>query len=137
MRSLGAIDVVDYTTTDFTETTERYDVIIDIVSTRPTSRCRSILTATGRYAVVGAVDKGRLLGMGRQIRAVMMSPFTKQKLLMVMAGSDREDLAEIASMVDDGSLRPVIERVYPFEQAPDALRHLASHRARGKVVVTL
>ena len=137
VRSLGAIDVIDYTTTDFTETTERYDVIIDIVSTRPTSRCRSILTPTGRYAVVGAVNKGRLLGMGRQIRAVMMSPFTKQKLLMVMAGSDREDLAEIASMVDDGSLRPVIERVYPFAQAPDALRHLASHRARGKVVVTV
>jgi NADPH:quinone reductase-like Zn-dependent oxidoreductase len=75
--------------------------------------------------------------MGRQIRTVMTSPFTKQKLMMVMAGSDREDLAEIAAMVDDGSLRPVIEQVYPFEQAPDALRHLASHRARGKVVVTV
>jgi NADPH:quinone reductase-like Zn-dependent oxidoreductase len=137
VRSLGAVDVVDYHARDFTETTERYDVIIDIVSTQPISRCRAILTPDGRYAVVGAVAKGRWIGMGRQMRAVMTSPFTKQKLLMVMAGSDRNDLTEIASMVDDGSLRPVIEQVYPFEQAPDALRHLASHRARGKLVVTV
>ena len=137
VRSLGAVDVIDYHTRDFTETTERYDVILDIVSTQPISRCRAILTPDGRYAVVGAVAKGRWLGMGRQIRAVMTSPFTKQKLLMVTAGSDRNDLAEIATMVDDGSLRPVIEQVYPFEQAPEALRHLASHRARGKVVVTV
>ena len=137
VRSLGAVDVIDYRTRDFTETTERYDVIIDIVSTQPISRCRAILTPDGRYAAVGAVAKGRWLGMGRQMRAVMMSPFTKQKLRMVMAGSDRDDLAKIAAMVDQGSLRPVIEQVYPFEQAPDALRHLASHRARGKVVVTV
>lgn len=135
MRSLGAVDVIDYTTRDFTETTERYDVIIDIVSTKSSARCRAILTPTGRYAVVGAVDKGRLLGMGRQIRTVMMSPFTKQSLLMVMAGSDRHDMAEIAGMVEDGSLRPVVERVYPFDEAPAALRHLMSHRVRGKVVV--
>jgi NADPH:quinone reductase-like Zn-dependent oxidoreductase len=137
VRSLGAVDVIDYHARDFTETTERYDVIIDIVSTQPISRCRAILTPDGRYAVVGAVAKGRWIGLGRQMRAVMTSPFTKQKLLMVMAGSDRNDLTEIASMVDDGSLRPVIEQVYPFEQAPDALRHLASHRARGKLVVTV
>lgn len=137
VKSLGAVDVIDYRTRDFTETTERYDVILDIVSTQPISRCRAILTPDGRYAAVGAVAKGRWLGMGRQIRAVMTSPFTKQKLLMVMAGSDRNDLAEIATMVDDGSLRPVIEQVYPFEQAPEALHHLASHRARGKVVVTV
>ena len=137
VRSLGAVDVIDYQVRDFTETTERYDVILDIVSTRPISRCRAILTPDGRYAVVGAVAKGRWLGMGRQIRTVMTSPFTKQKLLMVMAGSDRNDLAEIATMVDDGSLRPVIEQVYPFERAPEALRHLASHRARGKVVVAI
>jgi NADPH:quinone reductase-like Zn-dependent oxidoreductase len=137
VRSLGAVDVVDYTTTDFTETTERYDVIIDIVSTKSTRRCRDILTPTGRYAIVGAVDKGRLIGMGRQIRAVLASPFTKQSLLMVMAKSDRNDMAQIADMVDAGAVRPVIERVYPFDQAPDAIRHLASHRARGKVVVTV
>lgn len=135
VRSLGALEVIDYRTTDFTETTERYDVIIDIVSTQPIGRCRAILAPDGRYAVVGAVAKGRWLGMGRQIRAVVTSPFTKQKLLMVMAGSDRNDLVEIATMVDAGSLRPVIEKVYGFAQAPDALRHLASHRVRGKVVV--
>jgi NADPH:quinone reductase-like Zn-dependent oxidoreductase len=137
VKSLGAVDVVDYTSTDFTETTERYDVIIDIVATQPIGRCRRILTPTGRYAVVGAVKKDRVLGMGRQMRAMLASPFTKQSLLMVMAKSDRNDMAQIARLVDDGSVRPVIERVYPFDQAPDAMRHLASHRAAGKVVVTV
>lgn len=137
VRSLGALDVVDYQTVDFTETTERYDVIVDIVATQSASRCRRILTPTGRYVIVGAVDKGPLIGMGPQVRAMMMSPFIKQSMRMVMATSDRHDMAEIAGMVDAGKVRPVIERVYPFDEAPDALRHLATHRARGKVVVAV
>jgi NADPH:quinone reductase-like Zn-dependent oxidoreductase len=135
VRSLGAIDAVDYRTRDFTATTERYDVIVDIVSTRPIARCRAILTPEGRYAVVGAVAKGRLLGVGRQMRAVAMSPFTRQSLMMVMAGNDREDLAEIAAMVEGGKVRPVIDAVYDFADAPTAVRHLHAGHARGKVVV--
>lgn len=135
--SLGAVDVIDYTSQDFTDTTERYDVIVDIVSSQPVGRCRSILSRDGRYLVVGAASKGRWIGMGSQMRATLTSPFVSQSLRMVTAGRQREDLDLIAGMVERGELRPVIDRVYPFTEAPDAVRHVHGGHARGKVVVTV
>lgn len=136
VRSLGAEEVVDYTTTDFTDTADRYDLILDVVSTRPLSRMRKILSAEGRIVIAGAVHKGRLMGMGRQIRAALTSPFTGGSVRIVMAGPKRDDLEHLTSLVESGALRPVIDTVYDFADAPDAMRHLASHRARGKVVVS-
>ena len=135
MHSLGAVEVVNYEVSNFTDTTERYDVIIDIVSTQSVARCRGILTRNGRYATVGAVSKGPVVGMGQQMMAVMTSPFVSQSLRMVMAGSGCEDLDTIVQLVNDGSIRPVIGRVYPFEEAVDAVRHVYGGHASGKIVV--
>jgi NADPH:quinone reductase-like Zn-dependent oxidoreductase len=135
MRSLGAVDVIDYEVSNFTDTTERYDVIIDIVSTQPVARCRDILTRNGRYAVVGAKSKGSVMGMGQQIRATMASPFVSQSLRMVMAKSGGPDLETVKQLVDDGSIRPVVGTVYAFEDAADAVRHVHGGHASGKVVV--
>ena len=135
VRSLGAIDVVDYTTEDFTDTAERYDVIIDIVSTKPLSRCRAILAPGGRIVIVGAVTKGRWMGMGRQMFAMVTSPVTKGSVRVTMAGIGQGDLETVAAMAESGELRPVIDTVYPFDEAPDAVRHVHSGHARGKVVV--
>jgi NADPH:quinone reductase-like Zn-dependent oxidoreductase len=135
VRSLGAVDVIDYTTTDFTDTVERYDLLVDIVSTKPLSRCRSILTPSGRIVIVGAVSKGPVVGMGRQIRASLLSPLTRGSIHVTMAASDRSDLQTIAGMVERGEVRPVIDTVYDFEHAPDAVGHVRAGHARGKVIV--
>jgi NADPH:quinone reductase-like Zn-dependent oxidoreductase len=137
VRSIGATDVVDYTTTDFTETVERYDLIIDIVSTQSLARCRSILAPGGRLVIVGAVSKGPVVGMGRQIRASLLSPFTGRAVRVTMAGTDRKDLETIAGMVERGEVRPVIDTVYPFDEAPDAVAHVRGGHAAGKVVVSV
>jgi NADPH:quinone reductase-like Zn-dependent oxidoreductase len=137
VRSLGASAVVDYTREDFTATSERYDVIIDIVSSRSIADIRKVLTKHGRYVLVGAASTGKWLGMGRQAQVVATSPFVSQTLKPMLAGVKHEDLETIVGMVEAGQVTPVVETVYPLEQAPDAVRHVQQGHAIGKVVVTV
>ncbi len=135
VRSLGASSVVDYTTEDVVATSERYDLIIDIISNRSIADFRKVLTERGRYVLVGAASSGKWFGMGRQAQAVLTSPFVGQTLKPMLAGRKQEDLAAIVDMVEAGSICAVIDTVYPLEQAADAIAHVQKGHARGKVVV--
>jgi NADPH:quinone reductase-like Zn-dependent oxidoreductase len=137
VRSLGASAVIDYTREDFTATSERYDVIIDIVSSRSIADVRKVLTKHGRYVLVGAASTGKWLGMGRQARVVATSPFVSQTLKPMLASAKHEDLETIVGMVESGHVTPVVETVYPLKQASDAVRHVQQGHASGKVVVTV
>lgn len=137
VRSLGASPVVDYKREDFTATSERYDVIIDIVSSRSIADVRKVLTKRGRYVLVGAVSTGKWFGMGRQAQVVATSPFVSQTLKPMLAGAKQQDLETIVGMVESEQVTPVIDTVYPLEQAADAVRHVQQGHARGKVVVTI
>lgn len=137
VRSLGATTVIDYTQEDFTATSERYDVIIDIVSSRSIADVRKVLTPRGRYVLVGAASTGKWFGMGRQAQVVATSPFVSQTLKPMLAGAKQKDLETIVEMVETGQVSPVVDTVYPLEQAADAIRHVQEGHARGKVVVTI
>ena len=137
VRSLGASPVVDYKREDFTATSERYDVIIDIVSSRSIADVRKVLTKRGRYVLVGAVSTGKWFGMGRQAQVVATSPFVSQTLKPMLAGAKQQDLETIVGMVESDQVTPVLDTVYPLEQAADAVRHVQQGHARGKVVVAI
>ena len=138
VRSLGAIDVIDYTTQDFTDTTERYDVIIDIVSTRPIGRCRSHPDRDRALRGRRCGGQGSLARHGTSDpRGDLMSPFVSRSCCMVTAGSDREDLAEIAGMVDAVScVRSSNGSTRSSRRRTPCATSTAAH-ARGKVVVTV
>jgi NADPH:quinone reductase-like Zn-dependent oxidoreductase len=74
VRSLGADHVIDYTREDFTQSAERYDVMLDLVGTSSLSDCRRALTPRGTYVLVGVKDMGRWFGLGRQFKALLLSP---------------------------------------------------------------
>jgi NADPH:quinone reductase-like Zn-dependent oxidoreductase len=137
VRSLGASTVVDYRREDFTATSERYDVIIDIVSSRSIADVRKVLAKRGRYVLVGAASTGKWFGMGRQAQVVATSPFVSQTLKPMLAGAKQQDLETIVGMVESDQITPVIDTVYPLEQAADAVRHVQQGHARGKVVVAI
>lgn len=137
VRSLGATTVVDYISEDFVATSERYDLIIDIVSSRSIADVRKVLTERGRYVLVGAASTGKWFGMGRQAQVVATSPFVSQTLKPMLAGRKLVDLEMIVEMVESGQLTPVIDTVYPLDQAADAIRHVQQGHARGKVVVAI
>ena len=75
--------------------------------------------------------------MGRQLRALARSPFTRQRLTMLISRQRRVDLETLARLVEACQLTPVIGKTYPLHQAPDAMRHLQAGHARGKLVLTM
>jgi NADPH:quinone reductase-like Zn-dependent oxidoreductase len=137
MRTLGADHVVDYTAEDFTRGRVRYDLILDTGGTRSLSRLRRALTATGRIVMV-APAPGDLIGpIARMAAAVITSRFSAQKAIGFLATANRDDLVVLRDLIEAGKLSPVIDRTYPFDQVPEAIRYVETGRARGKVVITV
>jgi NADPH:quinone reductase-like Zn-dependent oxidoreductase len=137
VRSLGADRVIDYTREDFAQTGQRYDVMLDLVGTRSLSDCRRALTPRGIYVVVGVKDMGRWLGLGRQIKALSLSPFVRQRMRVFAVRHDREDLVVLKELVEAGKVAPVIDRRFALSDVPAALRHQGEGHARGKIVIAV
>lgn len=138
VRSLGADEVIDYTRSDFAADGPRYDLILDIAGNRPLSHLRRALSPQGILVIVGGEDGGRWFGgLGRQLGALLLSPFLKQKLRMMIVIPRRADLKDLSAFLESGQVTPVIDRTYPLPEAPAALRRLEEGKTRGKVVVTV
>jgi NADPH:quinone reductase-like Zn-dependent oxidoreductase len=135
VRSLGADHVVDYTGEDVTDGRSRYDLILDIGGSAPVARLRRILAKHGTLVIVGGEGGGRVLGIGRQLRAVALSPFVGQRLRMFVAKDHHVPLERLTAMVEAGQVVPVVERTYPLAEAATAMRELEAGRVRGKLVV--
>jgi NADPH:quinone reductase-like Zn-dependent oxidoreductase len=136
VRSLGADAVVDYLLEDVTAGDRHFDVILDTGGNTPLRQLRRILTPRGRLVIVGAETGGRWLGgTGRQLRAMLLNPFTGQQLGTFIASENAADLAALGELVDSGQVTPTVDRTFPLGEAPDAVRYLRAGQARGKVVV--
>ncbi len=137
VRSLGATRVIDYSREDFTESGERYDVVLDIAGNRSLSECRSVLTPDGTYVLVGG-PKGRWLGpLPRLLHALLLSRLVRQRLVSYIAQETRQDLLLLQGLLAAGTLTPVIDRTYPLDDAAAALAYQGAGHARGKIVVTV
>jgi NADPH:quinone reductase-like Zn-dependent oxidoreductase len=138
VRSLGAADVVDYTTEDFTDRRGHYDVILDNVGNRPLRRLRRALTPTGTLVLNGGGSPGHVIGpVGSILRAVVVNVLVRQRLRPFVAKQNREDLLTLTELIETGKLTPVIDRTYPLADTAEAVRHVEQGHARGKVIVTV
>jgi NADPH:quinone reductase-like Zn-dependent oxidoreductase len=136
VRSLGAHHVIDYASADPTDGSVRYDLILDIGGRTRLAKLRRALTATGTLVIVGGENGGRWTGgIGRQLRALALSPLLKQRLTTFISAESGDGLELLRAAVEDGHLTPAVERTYPLDDVPDALRDLEAGRARGKSVI--
>jgi NADPH:quinone reductase-like Zn-dependent oxidoreductase len=134
--SIGADRVIDYTKEDFTQKGEHYDLIFDAVGNRSVADYQRALTPNGICAVAGFTSLSRLF----QVIAVggWVSATGNQKIgLMETAKSNKKDLAFIKELLETGKVVPVIDRCYPLNEVPNAIRYLETGRARGKVVINI
>ncbi|MEU3793216.1 NAD(P)-dependent alcohol dehydrogenase [Streptomyces fructofermentans] len=138
VRSLGASHVIDHTRAEITDGPDRFDVVVDNAGLRPLPVLRRALAPRGTLVVVGGEGGGALFGgMGRELRAVMLSPFVGQHLRNLVALPRRADLVALAELAGRGSVVPAVDRAYPLAEAAAAVRHLEEGHPHGKIVLTV
>ncbi len=137
VRSIGADRVIDYTKENLTQTGQLYDAMLDLVGNRPLSDCRRTLTPRGTYVVVGVKDMDRWFGLGRQIKALSLSPFVRQRMRVFVVRHNKQDLAVLKELVEAGKVTPIIDRRYALSDVSNALRYLGEGHSQGKIVITV
>ena len=138
IRSIGADHVIDYTREDFANGRQHYDLILDTAGNRSLSHLRRALTARGTLVIVGGEGSGRWFGVGRQLRALILSPLVSQKLCTLFSlERNREDLQLLKELVEAGKVTPVIDRTCPLSEVAEAIRYWEEGHARGKIVITV
>ena len=137
VRSLGATDVIDYTREEITDRPGRYDVIVDAAGNRRLSVLRRMLAPRGTLVIVGGEGGGRWLGVGRPLRAALLSLFLRQRLGTFVAVTRHADLVALKELAEQGKLTPVVDRSYPLAAAAAAVGHLKEGHPQGKVVLTI
>jgi NADPH:quinone reductase-like Zn-dependent oxidoreductase len=128
VRSLGADQVVDYTTTDFTRGGRRYDRILDTVGNRSVPDLRRALAESGKAAVTGFTSVAKLLGVSLR---------GGKDIAQVQAHVIAKDLELLSKLIAAGKVRPKIDRRYLFTEIPAAIAYLEHGHARGTVVVAV
>jgi len=139
VRSLGADHVIDYTVEDFTRGS-RYDVVFDLVGNHSLGSLRRALRPEGTLVLSGGgvSGDGSLFGpMGLLMRGKAMSPFVRQRVVVLAASTTREQLTTLRELIEAGSVTPAIDRTYPLSAVPDAIRYVEEEHARAKVVITV
>ena len=142
VRSLGADHVIDYTQEDFTQRSERYDLILDVASNLSLSACKRALMPTGIYVLIGhdhfGDAAGRFFGsLPRVLKLVALSPFVSQLPNLSSSIPRKKDImAVLKEFLEAGKLTPVIDRTYPLSEVPEAMRYLQAGHARGKIIIT-
>jgi NADPH:quinone reductase-like Zn-dependent oxidoreductase len=138
VRALGADHVLDYTREDFADGSRHYDLILDVAGNPTLSRLRRALTPTGTAVITGGEEGGSFSGgMNRQLRALALSPFLRQRLTMFIAKQRSSDLERLSVLIEAGNVTPSLDRSYPLEEAPDAVRQLASGQVREKLAISI
>ena len=132
-RSLGADYVIDYTKEDFTKNNSCYDLILAINGNRPLSAYKQVLNPNGIYVMIG----GALLQIIRSILFGRLMSFGSKKMYSLAAKSNQKDLEFIVKLVEDGEIKPIIDKRYSLDKAADAMQYLGEGHARGKVVINV
>src|SRR5437868_3053248 len=131
-RSLGADHVIDYTQEDFTQSTTRFDAILDLAGSRPLSDCVNLLVPTGVY--VSSVGR---LGWVLKVAMASLSARGRGKIVSVTGHQTKQDLAVLKEMLESGKVKPVIDRQYTLAEVPEALRYQGQGHAQGRIVITV
>lgn len=149
VRSLGADEVIDYKKQAFEKELRGYDMALGTLRDEEIEKAIGILKPGGRIvSLVGPLDAA--FGKARGLNVVLKFVFglMSRKVMRLAAKRDvaysflfvRPDgaqLSEIGQLLQSGRVRPVIDQVFPFVQAIEALAYLAQGRSKGKVVVQI
>ena len=147
VRALGADEVIDFTTTSFADVLSGFDVVLDSLGSASLEKSLTVLKAGGlAISVVGPPDPSFAAQLGqpllRPVMALMSRKVRRQaKRLGVQYSfffmrASGAQLTTLAALYDNGTLRPVLDRTFPFDQTLEAMAYVEQGKASGKIVVT-
>lgn len=138
-RELGADAVLDYARDDYTRSGDRYDLIVDVAGTHSWRQNLRVLVRGGILVLVGMPTGNRLIGpMGRLARLWLTSRIgCGRKLVFFVCKPNRANLATLRELIEDGKVRPPVDRVYPLAEVADALEAMGEGHTQGKLVVRI
>jgi NADPH:quinone reductase-like Zn-dependent oxidoreductase len=140
VRSIGADNVIDYAREDFTRSGRRYDVLLDIAGGRPVFACRRVLTPRGTLVLIGGPAGRWLQPAGHVFAALALAPLVSQRIALADAVScpaKKQILIALTTLIEDGTVTPVVSRTYAFHDVREAIRYQEQGHVPGKVVVTV
>lgn len=126
--SLGADETINYEKEDVSLTGNKYDVIMDNVGNFPWKKAQYSLNETGRLLGVAA-------GLTEMIRALFVSRKNGKRYCVGMTETSQDIISSLIECVEEGALRPVIDRIYPFDEIVEAYSYVDLKRKSGSVVV--
>ncbi len=133
-RSIGADHVIDYTREDFTQSGQRYDLILGANAHHSIFDYRRALSRDGIFVMAGG-------SLARIFQAMLLAPFLSRigskKMRFFIAKINTKDLVVLKDLLEAGKVVPVMDRRYPLSDAAEALRYREEGHARGKVVITV
>ncbi|WP_312950592.1 NADP-dependent oxidoreductase [Agrobacterium sp.] len=147
VKSLGADVVIDYKTQDFERLLSGYDLVLNSQDAQTLEKSLSVLKPGGQLISISgppdvAFAKSLRLNMFLRLVMHMLSRSILKKAKsrgvnysFLFMRAEGQQLREIAKLIDAGIIRPVVDKVFPFEQTPEALAYVETGRAKGKVVV--
>ncbi|UCG04599.1 MAG: NAD(P)-dependent alcohol dehydrogenase [Candidatus Heimdallarchaeota archaeon] len=130
VKSLGADQVIDYTVEDFTESSETYDLIFGGLGRTPFSKVKNSLNPNGRYVLTSF----KMRQVGQMLRTKL---FGNKKVNCVVLPEKSEDLRALKELIEEGKLKAIIDKSFPFEQMAEAHRYVEEGRHKGHVVITV
>ena len=149
VRSLGADIVIDYKKEDFAHVLRDYDVVLHSLDKVTLEKSLRVLKPGGQIISISGppdADFARTIGASWVLKLIMgvlsYGITTKAKRLQakysfLFMRANGDQLAEITSLIDDGFVRPVVDRVFPFASTKEAMAYVEAGRAKGKIVVSL
>lgn len=136
VRSLGASDVIDYTTQDIADGSRRFDLILDIGGRTSVTRLRRALTRTGTLVIVGGEGDRWIGGIQRQLWASILSAFVPQKLVAFVVKENAGELLRMNELVAAGKVTPVLGRTFPLPDGASAIAAFELGDTQGRIVLT-
>ena len=131
MKSLGADHVIDFMEEDFTTGAKRYDYIIDVVGHHSIYDFKRVLEPKGEYRMIGGPSYLILQAM---FVAPLISLLTNKKM-GILGHEPNKDLDYLTERIEKGTLRPIIDRVFPLERTPEAFSYFGEGEVKGKVII--
>jgi len=148
VRGLGANEVIDYTKADFAELLSGYDVVLDSLGGDNLAKSLTVLKPGGlAISVVGPPDPAFAEQIGRPLLKPVMALMSRRvrararklgvRYSFFFMRADGAQLKKLAALYDAGTLRPVLDRTFPFDETLDAMAYVEQGRAKGKIVITM